>query len=80
MCVDVCGHASICLSAHVQVHVTDNGWTTSGFRGGEGDLSFELSYNMPAGEVWVYEAENSASYTNAYGTWTPVCCALCSIS
>ena len=55
-----------------QIHVTDNGWTSTGFRGGEGVVTFTMSKSMPAGAVWVYEYGDTTTYTNDYGSWTSV--------
>lgn len=71
-----CGSVGCNIVVHcMQIHVTDNGWTANGFRGGEGVLTFTLfeDTSLPAGEVWGYEAGDMTSYTTTYGKWTPVC-------
>lgn len=52
--------------------MTDNGWTSTGFRGGEGEITFPVDTDIPAGTVWTYETGNTASNSNAFGSWDPV--------
>lgn len=51
------------------VQVTDNGWTTTGFRIEEGTLEFNVTADILAGTVWSYETDNTTTHTNDYGSW-----------
>lgn len=48
---------------------TDDGWTGTEFRGGEGIISFTATLTIPAGYMWTYAGSAS---TDPYGSWASV--------
>ncbi|CAE7513339.1 unnamed protein product [Symbiodinium microadriaticum] len=53
----------------MQLKFTDNGWTGSQLRTGEGVLGFTVERMIPAGLTWAYEG---APATTTYGTWEKI--------